>query len=195
MFAHIKNWRHSRAGSEASLDVPERRSRRSSRTPSPNPSRSGREPVPAFPQPQPQPATYQSQQAQYQPQPALYQPQPTLYQPQPTPYQPQPQPQPQPDGDEVMVDVSPPPNHYRGPIPKINAPTPQSYGSNFSTRSRSPSGLPPPDNESQALMALSTQCALSLALVAAELAPIPCIGVLVGSLTIVFQAVEKTRVN
>ncbi|KAG9084662.1 hypothetical protein FRC07_013580, partial [Ceratobasidium sp. 392] len=115
-------------------------------------------------------------------------------------------PQPQHDTDVVMADpdpVSPPPfpTHRSGQsleVPKIVHPTPQPFGSNsptFSTRSRSPSGIAPPDNESRALMALSTQCGLSLAVVAAELAPIPCIGILVGCLTVVFQAVEKSRVN
>ncbi|KAG8691037.1 hypothetical protein FRC09_011747 [Ceratobasidium sp. 395] len=101
--------------------------------------------------------------------------------------------------------VSPPPrpSHYNRAslsVPSIVAPTPHQYGSNFSNNStrsrwRSPSNLGPSDDELRASMALSTQCALSLATVAAELAPIPCIGVLVGCLTIVFQAVEKSRVN
>ncbi|KAG9078110.1 hypothetical protein FS749_009934 [Ceratobasidium sp. UAMH 11750] len=148
-------------------------SRPSSRSPSPNPSIRVRQPDPAFPKP--------------------------------LPVLPQPRPQPQARADEdvVMADpVSPPPaNHNRGlslEVPTITPSTPQSYTSNFSgvsTRPRSPSGLPPPENESKALMALSTQCALSLATVAAELAPIPCIGALVGCLTIVFQAVERSRVN
>ncbi|KAG8747176.1 hypothetical protein FRC12_014141 [Ceratobasidium sp. 428] len=51
------------------------------------------------------------------------------------------------------------------------------------------------ENEVRASMALSTQCALSLASVVAELAPVPHIGVLVSNLTAVFQAVEKSRVN
>ncbi|KAG8723283.1 hypothetical protein FRC09_003937 [Ceratobasidium sp. 395] len=101
--------------------------------------------------------------------------------------------------------VSPPPrasHQSRSPlsVPTTVAPTPQDHGSNFSnnwsrSRSRLPHDLAPPENELRASMALSTQCALSLATVAAELAPIPCIGVLIGCLTMVFQAVEKARVN
>ncbi|QRV97876.1 Serine/threonine-protein kinase [Ceratobasidium sp. AG-Ba] len=46
-----------------------------------------------------------------------------------------------------------------------------------------------------ALLPLSAQCALSLASVVAELAPIPYIGAVASCLTFVFQAVEKSRVN
>ncbi|KAG9121891.1 hypothetical protein FRC07_001960 [Ceratobasidium sp. 392] len=45
------------------------------------------------------------------------------------------------------------------------------------------------------LWSLSSQNALSLATVVAELAPIPSIGTLVDSLTFVFRAVEKSCVN
>ncbi|KAG8721190.1 hypothetical protein FRC09_008285 [Ceratobasidium sp. 395] len=133
------------------------------------------------------------------------QPQPQIVQPQPQP-QFQPRYQPQLDTDVDMANpVSPPPRasqHDKSlpTAPTIVAPTPYHYGSNFadnSTRSRrrSPSNLAPPENELNAAMALSTQCTLLLATVAAELAPIPCIGVLVGPLTSVFRAVEKSRVN
>ncbi|KAG9091930.1 hypothetical protein FS749_016134, partial [Ceratobasidium sp. UAMH 11750] len=168
----IKSWWH--GGDNGFLSTPRQSiaggSRPSSRSPSPNPSIRVRQPDPAFPKPLPLPP------------------------------QSRPQPQARADEDIVMADpVSPPlANHNRGlslEVPTITPSTPQSYTSNFSTRPRSPSGLPPPENESKALMALSTQCALSLATVAAELAPIPCIGALVGCLTIVFQAVERSRVN
>ncbi|GAB1521094.1 hypothetical protein RhiTH_004185 [Rhizoctonia solani] len=52
-----------------------------------------------------------------------------------------------------------------------------------------------PENEHRALASLGIQCALSLAEVTAELAPVPYIGPLVKCLTAVFQAVEKSRVN
>ncbi|CCO31551.1 hypothetical protein BN14_05596 [Rhizoctonia solani AG-1 IB] len=52
-----------------------------------------------------------------------------------------------------------------------------------------------PENDHRALASLGIQCGLSLAEVAAELAPVPYIGPLVGCLTAVFQAVEKSRVN
>ncbi|KAG8722698.1 hypothetical protein FRC09_005829 [Ceratobasidium sp. 395] len=145
-----------------------------------------------------------------QPQPRTQpQPQPRIVQPQQQPQSQaryQPQHQLQPDTDVEMADpVSSPlrASHQSRSslsVPTIVAPAPYQYGSNFSnnstrSRSRSPSNLAPPENELRASMALSTQCALSLATVAAELAPIPCIGVLVGCLTVVFQAVEKSRVN
>ncbi|KAG9123001.1 hypothetical protein FRC07_000366 [Ceratobasidium sp. 392] len=108
------------------------------------------------------------------------------------------QPKSQPGAVVVTANSVPPPPKSLLDVPAIIAPTPQSHGSNFSEnsmRAPSPSVRAPPENESKALMALSTQCALSLAAVVAELAPIPCIGVLVGCLTVVFQAVEKSRVN
>ncbi|CAE6520476.1 unnamed protein product [Rhizoctonia solani] len=52
-----------------------------------------------------------------------------------------------------------------------------------------------PENESRALSSLVTQCALTLSEVTKELAPIPAIGPLVGCLTGVFQAVERSKVN
>ncbi|KAH7338431.1 kinase-like domain-containing protein [Rhizoctonia solani] len=52
-----------------------------------------------------------------------------------------------------------------------------------------------PENEHRALVSLGIQCALSIAEVAAELAPVPYIGPLVKCLTAVFQAVEKSKVN
>ncbi|KAF8754493.1 kinase-like protein [Rhizoctonia solani] len=52
-----------------------------------------------------------------------------------------------------------------------------------------------PENEHRALASLGIQCALSLAEVTAELAPVPYIGPLVKCLTAVFQAVEKSRVT
>ncbi|CCO31556.1 hypothetical protein BN14_05601 [Rhizoctonia solani AG-1 IB] len=52
-----------------------------------------------------------------------------------------------------------------------------------------------PENNHRALASLGIQCGLSLAKVTAELAPVPYIGPLVGCLTAVFQAVEKSRVN
>lgn len=79
-------------------------------------------------------------------------------------------------------------------VPTINThfsmPSPHHF-----PRPRSPSITPMPDNEVRAQASLSTQCAMSFAAVVQELAPIPCIGPLVGCLTLVFQAVEKTRVN
>ncbi|KAF8601638.1 kinase-like protein [Ceratobasidium sp. AG-I] len=82
------------------------------------------------------------------------------------------------------------PTHHRHSslgVPSINEPQ--------FPRSRSPSIAPMPDNEVQAQASLSTQCAMSFAAVVQELAPIPAIGPLIGCLTFVFQAVEKTRVN
>ncbi|KAG8791415.1 hypothetical protein FRC12_009228 [Ceratobasidium sp. 428] len=223
MVDSFRSWRHSRAGSDASsLNAPERRARRGSRSrsPSPNPSMSyerqqglARPELAVSPLP-PQPQVQSQWQPQMQPQPQLQprtqpQPQPRIVQPQQQPQSQaryQPQHQLQPDADVEMADpVSSPPraSHQSKSslsVPIIVTPTPQHYGSNFSnnstrSRSRSPSNLAPPENEARASMALSTQCALSLATVAAELAPIPCIGVLVGCLTVVFQAVEKSRVN
>ncbi|CAE6454969.1 unnamed protein product [Rhizoctonia solani] len=85
-----------------------------------------------------------------------------------------------------------------GPIPTINI-TGTSSGSLPSQASRSRASSiahpPTPDNEVQALASLGTQCALSLAQVVAEIAPVPCIGPLVGCLTLVFQGVERSRVN
>ncbi|CAE6442169.1 unnamed protein product [Rhizoctonia solani] len=52
-----------------------------------------------------------------------------------------------------------------------------------------------PDNEAKALAPLAIQCALSIAEVAAELAPVPYIGPLVKCLTAVFQAVERSKAN
>lgn len=52
-----------------------------------------------------------------------------------------------------------------------------------------------PENETRALASLGIQCALSIAEVAAEVAPVPYIGPLVGCLTAVFQAVERSKVN
>jgi hypothetical protein len=110
---------------------------------------------------------------------------------------PQPQTQTQQEYQDVdMADYTArpiPPTHSR--VLSLEVPSPRTSGFNTSPRPRSPSVLPPPDNESKALASLSTQCALSLATVVAELAPIPCIGILVGCLTVVFQAVEKSRVN
>ncbi|CAE6487107.1 unnamed protein product [Rhizoctonia solani] len=51
------------------------------------------------------------------------------------------------------------------------------------------------ENENQAHASLGLQGALSIAQVAAELAPVPYIGPLVGCLTAVFQAVEKSKAN
>ncbi|KAG9083674.1 hypothetical protein FRC06_004421 [Ceratobasidium sp. 370] len=141
-------------------------SRPGSRPSSPNPSAHGLQPVPAFSKPRPAH-------------------------------------QPQPDEEIVMaVPVSPPPNHQRRSsleVPTIIAPAAaQSHESNFSDNSPRPSSLSvvaPPENEARALMALGVHCALSLAEVAKELAPIPFIGPLVKSLTFVFQAVEKSQVN
>ncbi|KAG9122970.1 hypothetical protein FRC07_000412, partial [Ceratobasidium sp. 392] len=82
----------------------------------------------------------------------------------------------------------------------LQIPPPSSLGGVSERWTRGPMGVPqstpaPPDNEFQALIPLSAQCALSLAVVAAELAPIPFIGVLVGCLTLVFQVIGKSRVN
>ncbi|KAF8601646.1 kinase-like protein [Ceratobasidium sp. AG-I] len=52
-----------------------------------------------------------------------------------------------------------------------------------------------PENEARAQASLDTQCAMSLADVVLELAPTPIISSMMGCLTIVFQAVEKTKVN
>ncbi|CAE6432436.1 unnamed protein product [Rhizoctonia solani] len=52
-----------------------------------------------------------------------------------------------------------------------------------------------PENEHRALASLGIQCALSIAEVAAELAPVPYIGPLVKCLTAVFQAVERSKAN
>ncbi|CAE6477552.1 unnamed protein product [Rhizoctonia solani] len=52
-----------------------------------------------------------------------------------------------------------------------------------------------PENEHRALASLAIQCTLSIAEIAAELAPVPYIGPLVKGLTAVFQAVERTRAN
>ncbi|QRV97875.1 Serine/threonine-protein kinase [Ceratobasidium sp. AG-Ba] len=174
-----RNWRHSRTSSKASLEVPQNTRPRSTRTPSPGPSTAVRPRVqaqaPAFPVPQPHPAPARTAA-------------PVVMQ--------------MPDEDAVMEDAtkpSSPPTVYQTPsinVPAIHAPAPQPYekrSSFHSFRSRSPSILF--DNEAAALAGLGTQCALSLATVTAELAPIPCIGVLVGCLTVVFQAVEKSRVN
>ncbi|CAE6542277.1 unnamed protein product, partial [Rhizoctonia solani] len=57
-----------------------------------------------------------------------------------------------------------------------------------------PSGQTP-DNEANALAPLAIQCALSIAEVTAELAPVPYIGPLVKCLTAVFQAVERSKAN
>ncbi|CAE7191127.1 unnamed protein product [Rhizoctonia solani] len=46
-----------------------------------------------------------------------------------------------------------------------------------------------------ALIPLAVQCGLSIAEVAADLVPVPCIGLLVKSLTAVFQAVERSKAN
>lgn len=54
---------------------------------------------------------------------------------------------------------------------------------------------PTPENEYRALASLAVQCTLSIAEVAAELAPVPYIGPLVKCLTAVFQAVEGSRAN
>ncbi|KAF8756376.1 kinase-like protein [Rhizoctonia solani] len=64
-----------------------------------------------------------------------------------------------------------------------------------SFRASSASHVPTPENETRALASLGVQCTLSLAQAVAEIAPVPCIGSLVGCLTAVFQAVERTRVN
>ncbi|KAG8762384.1 hypothetical protein FRC11_009614 [Ceratobasidium sp. 423] len=61
-----------------------------------------------------------------------------------------------------------------GPIPIISI-TATSSGSPRS-RASSTAHTPTPENELRALASLGTQCALSLAEVAAEIAPIPCIG-------------------
>ncbi|KAF8601635.1 kinase-like protein [Ceratobasidium sp. AG-I] len=81
-------------------------------------------------------------------------------------------------------------------VPTTNNPTLLSTSSpqNFPCP-HSPSVTPVPDNEVRAQASLSTQCAMSFAAVVQELAPIPGIGSLVGCLTLVFQAVEKARVN
>ncbi|CAE6385760.1 unnamed protein product [Rhizoctonia solani] len=63
------------------------------------------------------------------------------------------------------------------------------------SRASSASHVPTPENETRALASLGVQCTLSLAQAVAEIAPVPCIGSLVGCLTAVFQAVERTRVN
>ncbi|CCO36792.1 Serine/threonine-protein kinase TNNI3K [Rhizoctonia solani AG-1 IB] len=63
------------------------------------------------------------------------------------------------------------------------------------SRASSASHPPTPENETRALASLGVQCTLSLAQVVAEIAPVPCIGPLVGCLTAVFQAVERSRVN
>ncbi|KAJ1305881.1 hypothetical protein OPQ81_010602 [Rhizoctonia solani] len=95
------------------------------------------------------------------------------------------------------ADGTAPTGHHTGPIPTIN--THASSGSLPAQSSRShASSAPPaptPENELRALAPLGVQCTLSLAQVAAELAPVPCIGPLVGCLADVFQAIERSRVN
>ncbi|ELU35928.1 hypothetical protein AG1IA_10042 [Rhizoctonia solani AG-1 IA] len=62
-------------------------------------------------------------------------------------------------------------------------------------RTSSMGGDRKPQNELRALASLASQCALSLIDVADELKPVPYIGPLVECLTLVFRAVERTRVN
>ncbi|KAB5590273.1 Serine/threonine-protein kinase [Ceratobasidium theobromae] len=64
-------------------------------------------------------------------------------------------------------------------------------------RSRSSSIVirPTPENELRALAKLGIQCTLSMAQVAAELTPIPCICALVGCLRKVYEAAEQAKVN
>ncbi|CAE6490368.1 unnamed protein product [Rhizoctonia solani] len=101
-------------------------------------------------------------------------------------------------GDVVMADGTFSADRASGPIPIINI-TATSSGSLPSqparSRASSTAHTPTPENELRALASLGTHCALSLAEVAAEIAPIPCIGPLVRCLTLVFQAVERSRVN
>ncbi|KAH7329819.1 kinase-like domain-containing protein [Rhizoctonia solani] len=100
--------------------------------------------------------------------------------------------------DDAIGDSAAAAGRPSGLIPAINI-TGASSGSLPSQPSRSRASsvghTPTPENEIRALALLSTQCALSLAQVVAEIAPIPCIGPLVGCLTLVFQAVERSRVN
>ncbi|QRW21095.1 Serine/threonine-protein kinase [Rhizoctonia solani] len=63
------------------------------------------------------------------------------------------------------------------------------------SRTSSVGGDRKPQNELRALASLASQCALSLIEVADELKPVPYIGPLVECLTLVFRAVERTRVN
>ncbi|CAE6448242.1 unnamed protein product [Rhizoctonia solani] len=103
-----------------------------------------------------------------------------------------------PQPGDVMSDSTASTGDLGGPIPTINV-IGASSGTLPSQISRSRASsvghTPSPDNEVQALASLGTQCALSLAQVIAEIAPVPCIGTLAGCLTLVFQAVERSRVN
>ncbi|CAE6445331.1 unnamed protein product [Rhizoctonia solani] len=100
--------------------------------------------------------------------------------------------------DGSIGDSAAPAGRPSGPIPAINI-SGASAGSLSSqpprSRASSIGHAPTPENEVRALASLGTQCTLSLAQVMAEIAPIPCIGSLVGCLTLVFQAVERSRVN
>ncbi|KAH7329818.1 kinase-like domain-containing protein [Rhizoctonia solani] len=107
--------------------------------------------------------------------------------------------------DVVMEDAtSSPPTTMPIPViqepPSTPTPTSSSFRDSFHlrrlshSRSRTPSIAPPlPENESRALSSLGVQCALTLSEVTRELAPIPAIGPLVGCLTGVFQAVERSK--
>ncbi|KAG8703626.1 hypothetical protein FRC09_004061, partial [Ceratobasidium sp. 395] len=112
--------------------------------------------------------------------------------------------QPQSDASLVTADLlAPPPHASHHSRPSLSAstivtPTPRRRGSNFSnnstrSHSQSPSNLP--ENELRASLALSIQGVLSLATALAELAPNPCISVLVEDLTVAFRTGEKSRVN
>ncbi|CAE7218919.1 unnamed protein product [Rhizoctonia solani] len=101
-------------------------------------------------------------------------------------------------GDAATGNGTTPTGRLGGPIPTINI-TGRSSGSLRSqpprSRASSVAHTPTPENEIRARASLGTQCALSLAQVVAEIAPVPCIGPLVEHLTLVFQAVERSRVN
>ncbi|QRV97877.1 Serine/threonine-protein kinase [Ceratobasidium sp. AG-Ba] len=66
---------------------------------------------------------------------------------------------------------------------------------NFQPHSTTSTSAPSVGETTSALLSLSANCALSLASVAAELAPVPYIGPVVNCLTFVFQAIEKSKVN
>ncbi|KAF8601633.1 kinase-like protein [Ceratobasidium sp. AG-I] len=102
--------------------------------------------------------------------------------------------------------ASPNPNHTPIPyaqisrssleVPTFNAPASFPMPSpEHVTHRHSPSLSPITDNEARAQASLSTQRGISLGAAVQELAPIPGIGPLVEYLTLLFKAVEKTRVN
>ncbi|KAG9123000.1 hypothetical protein FRC07_000365, partial [Ceratobasidium sp. 392] len=100
------------------------------------------------------------------------------------------QPQPGIKSDGVTTDPILQPSGSSLEVPPIGGSNLQSNSSNDSTRPSSPAFVAPSEEED-----LGSQCMLSLATVAAELAPIPGINTLVGCLTLVFQAIERSRVN